>query len=258
MTASSTIVFDFDGVLIDGMHEYWWSSRKACLNLLNKTNESVLLPHEVPQTFKHLRPWVHHGWEMVLIAAEITTLSNSFDEEFFQTYTENYEKECIKSLNKWGWEASQLQATLDNIRREAISQNTNNWLHKHIAFPGVVNRLKKFSEEGLELTILTTKGINFTYQILQHLGLKAQSIYGHESGSKKDVLIKLSKKKKIQAFIEDRRATLETVKNSPELRFIPCYLASWGYIKPDDLKDLPSGIKLLRKKNFEKPFSNWT
>ncbi|MEA5411583.1 HAD family hydrolase, partial [Synechococcus sp. BA-120 BA3] len=28
------LVFDFDGVLVDGMVEYWWSARRAALALL--------------------------------------------------------------------------------------------------------------------------------------------------------------------------------------------------------------------------------
>ncbi|MFN7819100.1 MAG: HAD family hydrolase, partial [Cyanobacteriota bacterium] len=33
MSVSPLLVFDFDGVLVDGMAEYWWSARRAALRL---------------------------------------------------------------------------------------------------------------------------------------------------------------------------------------------------------------------------------
>ena len=65
MSLQPLLVLDFDGVILDGMDEYWSSSRRACLSLL----EGAGLPEQTPLSFRQLRPWVHHGWEMVLIAA---------------------------------------------------------------------------------------------------------------------------------------------------------------------------------------------
>ena len=60
------IVFDFDGVLMDGMPEYWWSARAAALQLAPE----LALPEQAPAGFARLRPLIHKGWEMVLMAAE--------------------------------------------------------------------------------------------------------------------------------------------------------------------------------------------
>ena len=88
-------------------------------------------------------------------------------------------------------------------------------------------------------------------------GLKPKLIFGHESGSKIDVLNQLLHKRIIQGFIEDRRSTLEKVLEDPKARSVPCYLASWGYLKPQDHKDLPSGIKLINQEILKEPISNW-
>ena len=64
------LVFDFDGVLVDGMEEYWWSSRRAALDLLGAPPQQPL-PEAVPPAFRQLRPLIHKGWEMVLVAAEL-------------------------------------------------------------------------------------------------------------------------------------------------------------------------------------------
>jgi len=66
-------------------------------------------------------------------------------------------------------------------------------------------------------------------------------------------LNQLLQKRIIQGFIEDRRTTLEKVLEDPKLKSIPCYLANWGYLKPQDRKNLPSGIKLLNLDTLRDP-----
>jgi phosphoserine phosphatase len=41
------LVFDFDGVLVDGMPEYWWSARRAAQRL----DSSLVLPEQTPAAF---------------------------------------------------------------------------------------------------------------------------------------------------------------------------------------------------------------
>ena len=72
MSDRSLLVFDFDGVIVDGMAEYWWSSWHASGSL--GADPSGLTSDVVPEAFRALRPWVHHGWEMVLLAAELPQL----------------------------------------------------------------------------------------------------------------------------------------------------------------------------------------
>ena len=88
--------------------------------------------------------------------------------------------------------------------------------------------------------------------------LQPKLVFGHESGSKVDVLNQLLETRIIQGFIEDRRTTLEKVLEDPKLKSIPCYLASWGYLKPQDKNNLPSGIKLLNSETLQEPISKWS
>jgi len=88
--------------------------------------------------------------------------------------------------------------------------------------------------------------------------LQPKLVFGHESGSKVDVLNQLLQKRIIRGFIEDRRTTLEKVLEDQTLRSIPCYLASWGYLKPQDRKNLPSGIKLINLETLRQPIQNWS
>ena len=252
------LVLDFDGVIVDGIKEYWSSSRQTCLNVLSSQEQEVfVLPNEIPTTFKTIRPWVHHGWEMVILAAECSDKTSHLNLKGIEKFSKNYSKECYSALDKWGWTPSQLQKALNQTRREAISNNFNQWLNFHKPFSSVVQRLQTLEQEGIEFAVLTTKSIEFTKKLLNSFSLKPKLIFGHESGSKIDVLNQLLHKRVIRGFIEDRRSTLENVLEDPKLRSIPCYLASWGYLKPQDRKGLPSGIKLISQEILKEPISNW-
>ena len=259
MIEKPLLVLDFDGVIVDGIKEYWASSRQTCVNILSsKEKENIYFPSEIPSSFKAMRPWVHHGWEMVILAAECSHKNSQLSLKGIQYFSTNYSRECSSALNKWGWTPSQVQEALNQTRREAISNNFNQWLNYHQPFSSVVNRLQILEKEGIEFAVLTTKSIEFTKKLLNCFNLKPKIIFGHESGSKIDVLNQLLHHRKIQGFIEDRRTTLEKVLEDPKLKSIPCYLASWGYLKPQDRTNLPSGINLINLETLKEPISNWS
>ena len=205
-----------------------------------------------------MRPWVHHGWEMVVLAAECSDQTSSLNLKGVEDFSKNYLTECSLALKKWSWTPSQLQVALNQTRREAISNNFNQWLGYHQPFDLVINHLKTLEMEGIDFAILTTKSIEFTKKLLNCFNLQPNLVFGHESGSKIDVLNQLLHKRIIRGFIEDRRTTLEKVLEDPKLKSIPCYLASWGYLKPQDRNNLPSGIKLLNLETLREPISNWS
>jgi len=253
------LVLDFDGVIIDGIKEYWASSRQTCLNLLSHQEKGDIdLSGEIPSKFKAMRPWVHHGWEMVILAAECSSKTSHLNLKGVEKFSRNYSAECSLALNKWGWTPSQLQEALNQTRRDAISHNFNQWLNSHQPFSSVVQRLQKLEKENIEFAVLTTKSIAFTQKLLNCLNLQPKLVFGHESGSKIEVLNQLLQKRIIRGFIEDRRSTLEEVLKDQKLESIPCYLASWGYLKDQDRKNLPSRIKLIHLENLREPISNWS
>ena len=259
MIEKPLLVLDFDGVIVDGIKEYWASSRQTCLNVLSsKEKEIIVLPDEIPTNFKIMRPWVHHGWEMVILAAECSDKTSQLNLKGIEKFSNHYLKECSSALKKWGWTSAQLQEALNQTRREAISNNFNRWLNYHRPFSSVVQRLQILEKEGIEFAVLTTKSIEFTKKLLNSFSLNPKLIFGHESGSKVDVLNQLVQKRIIRGFIEDRRSTLEKVLEDPKLRSIPCYLANWGYLKPQDHKNLPSGIKLINQEILREPISSWS
>ena len=258
MQEKSLLVLDFDGVIVDGMTEYWSSSRQAFIDLISQNKGKVHFPPtEIPKDFKSIRPWVHHGWEMVLLAAECSNSRSRLNIKGIGAFSKNYSRECALALKEWEWTPRQLQEALNQARRDAISNNPNEWFKTHKPFSSVVQRLQILDNEKIEFAVLTTKSLEFTQQLLKSFNLQPKFVFGHESGSKPAILTKLLKKQTIKGFIEDRRSTLETILKDGNLQSIPCYLASWGYLKPQDLEHLPSGIQLLDQKTLNTPIANW-
>ncbi len=250
MSAAPLLVFDFDGVLVDGMPEYWWSARCAALAL----DPDLHLPEQAPAAFAQLRPAIHKGWEMVLIAAELAR--PGFDPV---AALADYPATLSRALERSGQSAAGLQESLERVRRDALDRDPEGWLALHRFYPGVVERLVGLAAEGAAWTVLTTKGGAFATRLLQASGLSPLAVDGHEQGSKPEVLLRLRQQGRPLWFVEDRRPTLELVRATPGLEEVRCFLALWGYLAPGDGDGLaPLGIHPLAAERFGSPLAHWT
>ena len=255
-------MFDFDGVLVDGMAEYWWSARRAALALVagegaRSATVPLQLPEQAPAGFARLRPLIHKGWEMVLMAAELGRPDSDLD-----AAVADYDTFLARALERWGWSTEQLQRALEGLRQEAIATDLDAWLALHSFYPGVRERLGQLAAEGADWAVLTTKGGAFAARLLAAAGLKPLALYGHEQGSKPSVLGRLvAERDPAQCplwFVEDRRPTLELVRRTPGLEAVRCYLVAWGYLGPADGEGLaPLGIRWLESAGFEAPLAQW-
>lgn len=257
MTPESTpgplLVFDFDGVLVDGMPEYWWAARAAAQRL----DPSLELPAQAPAGFARLRPSIHKGWEMVLVAAELArgTAAGSRDSLI---EAGDYAAALGPALARRGWTPDRLQAVLEEVRAEALQRGREAWLSRHRFYPGVVERLGRLAAEGADWGVLTTKGGAFAAEILAAAGLRPSCLYGHEQGSKPEVLLQLRQLRRPLWFIEDRRPTLQAVRATAGLEAVRCFLVSWGYLAPDDALGLGEvGIGWLTPERFAAPLAQW-
>ncbi|MCP9891119.1 HAD family hydrolase [Cyanobium sp. Aljojuca 7D2] len=246
--AEPLVVFDFDGVLMDGMPEYWWAARTTALQLAPQ----LVLPEQAPAAFVRLRPLIHQGWEMVLMAAELGRAD--LDLEGLLTH---YDAALPVALARWGWDAAQLQQRLEQVRAAAIAAEPATWLARHRLYPGVKERLARLAGEGADWAVLTTKGAAFASRLLAAAGLQPWALYGHEQGSKSAVLRGLLAEQRPLWFVEDRRPTLETVRADPRLAAVRCCLVSWGYLGPQDAQNLPADIAWLTPERFAAPLAQW-
>jgi phosphoglycolate phosphatase-like HAD superfamily hydrolase len=242
------LVFDFDGVLVDGMAEYWWAARTAALQL----DPHLVLPEQAPPGFARLRPLIHKGWEMVLMAAELSRPDLALDD-----LLAGYSRRLPELLARWSWSDAELQQTLEQVRSRAIRRDLPAWLALHRFYPGVVERLRQLERDGIPWMVLTTKGQAFAQRLLEAAALAPAAVHGHEQGSKPEVLKQLLGHHRRVWFVEDRRPTLERVRADPALAAVRCFLVSWGYLGPADGVGLPEGIHWLEPDRFAAPLAQW-
>jgi len=253
VSSQKIFLFDFDGVIVDGMQEYWHSSLLGCEKYLNSPYISIdqKLYKKVPNSFKEIRPWVKYGWEMILIVHEIIKIENPLKNHTKDSFINNYHENCEKILNDNSWVAEDLQKILDKSRKYQIDQDFKSWVNLHKPFFEVINFLKELKKRKIKTGIITTKGEIFAEKILKQLNIFPEFIFGYESGTKVKIAENLAKTHEILGFIEDRKKTLIEIKQNPETSHIPCLLADWGYLKKSDRYNLSNEIKLLKLANLE-------
>ena len=253
MSAQKVFLFDFDGVIVDGMNEYWHSSLLACEKYLNSPYITVdkKLYEKVPNTFKEIRPWVKYGWEMVLIVHEIIKKENPLNNFNKDDYINKYHQKCQRILKDNCWLAEDLQKILDKSRDYQIEKDFEKWVNLHNPFFEVINFIEELRKREIKTGIITTKGKIFAEKILKQLNIFPEFVFGYESGTKIKIAEKLTQTYEILGFIEDRKKTLIDIKQNSETSHIPCFLADWGYLKESDRYNLNNGIKLLKLSNIE-------
>ena len=235
------------------MNEYWQSSLLTCDKFLNSPHITIdqNLHKKVSNTFKEIRPWVKYGWEMVIIVHEIIKKDNPLNNNNKINFINKYHQNCQKILQDNSWLAEDLQKFLDESRRYQINKDFEMWVNLHIPFYEVIDFLEDLKGKKIKTGIITTKGKAFAAKILEKLNIFPEFIFGYESGTKIEIARELSKEYEIIGFLEDRRKTLDDLKRNCDTKYIPCYLADWGYLKDSDRTNLPQEIKLLKLTNLK-------
>ncbi|MBO8230860.1 phosphatase [Prochlorococcus marinus str. MU1404] len=253
MSNQKIFLFDFDGVIVDGMNEYWHSSLLACEKYLNSPTIKVdqKLYKKVPNTFKEIRPWVKYGWEMVVIVHEIIKKENQLNNFNKDDFINKYHQNCQRILKDNCWLAEDLQEILDQSREYQIEKDFEKWVNLHNPFFEVINFMEEIRKSEIKTGIITTKGKRFAEKILTQLNIFSEFVFGYESGTKTKIVEKLNQTYEILGFIEDRKKTLIDIKQNKETSNINCFLADWGYLKDSDRYNLNNGIKLLKIENLE-------
>ena len=247
------ILFDFDGVIIDGIKEYWYSSLIVCKQYLNSdlipTNLNINM--RVSNTFKELRPWVKYGWEMVLLTHEIIKNKEPLNDLSKNDFLKNYQKNCQDVLVKNSWDSKNLQKNLDKVRQLQISADLDKWINLHQPFLQVISFIKKSQKNGFKIGIISTKNKVFTSKILSKFNIYPELVFGYQDGTKVKIVSKLINEYEIMGFIEDRRNTLMNILENKKTNQTKCFLAEWGYLKKSDIVNLPKEIILIKLKDLK-------
>jgi phosphoglycolate phosphatase-like HAD superfamily hydrolase len=256
--APNVLALDFDGVLCDGLVEYFQTSWRTYCQIWNP--DSPTPPEELASSFYRLRPVIERGLEMpILLRALMLGVS---EKKIWQDWS-TVAQQVVESQQ---CDHKAIGKKLDAIRDDWIATDLENWLDLHQFYPGVVERVKSLlADATTQLYIVTTKEGRFASQLLQREGisLPLQTVIGKEYQRPKHETLGEIAAASGEAvslwFVEDRLETLQVVQqhlDSPALRL---FLADWGYNTEQmrvSVRD-ESRIKLLSLDQFNQDFSAW-
>jgi phosphoglycolate phosphatase-like HAD superfamily hydrolase len=250
------LVLDFDGVICDGLMEYFQTTQKTYHSIWK---DAFSLEKLAPR-FYQLRPVIETGWEMpILLRALVNGIS---DEEILHDWS-TIAQEIVQSENL---NPQEVANGLDSIRDRWIASDLEGWLKLHRFYPGVIEKLAQLLSSSTQTYIVTTKEGRFVRQLLEQQGIEFpdRCVIGKE--------IKQPKYKTLQQliathatepakvwFVEDRLDALVLVQQQPDLQGVSLYLAAWGYnTQPmrDSILDNPT-IHLLSLEQFNQDFRVW-
>jgi phosphoglycolate phosphatase-like HAD superfamily hydrolase len=251
----SILALDFDGVICNGMPEYFHSSWLAYCQICSLP--AVAPPLELFSTFAQLRPLIEHGWEMPLLVEALMQSPPATQIAIDWTNL------AAKILADHQLSSQEVAQVLDEVRDRSIAQDLAGWLNRQSCYPGTIKKLLALPAH-LRLVIITTKDGRFTRQFLESHGvqLPADAIFGKESKqSKADTLRQLLTSHPDQIwFVEDRLPTLQSICEQPDLDSVQLFLADWGYNTPAERWTAQNAdrVKLLSIDQFCQDPSSWT
>lgn len=252
------LALDFDGVICDGLREYFQTTKRTYQRIWHNTDAEQLDSFAEP--FYRLRPVIETGWEMPLL---LRALVLGIAENDILTDWEAIVKQLLEKENLDRKNCAQL---LDSVRDHWIQTDVAGWLALHRFYSGIIERLIQVLDSPTQLYIITTKEGRFVQQLLQQQGLSLPSatIFGKEvKRPKYETLTQLLQNHSLKPdrlwFVEDLLKTLLTVAKQPNLEGIKLYLADWGYNTEEARQSVSSHptIKRLSLSQFSQDFSRW-
>jgi hypothetical protein len=255
------IAIDFDGVICDGMIEYFQTAWLTYCEVWSPINSTP--SEEIAQSFYRTRPVIEIGWEMpILVRALILGISEL-------NILKDWNIICKKIIQDENLKSENISPLLDNIRDQWIQTDFDGWLRLHRFYPGIIPQLKQWLNPNfpplIQPIIITTKEERFVRALLQqqNIIMPDGTIYGKGCKRPKyetlrQLLFTPETPPRIW-FIEDRLKALLAVEKQPDLTEIRLFLADWGYNTQVEKKFTVSHpkIKLLTLSQFTQDFSHW-
>ena len=261
MPIPDILALDFDGVLCDGMQEYFEASRRTYRRIWP---DEQAPGEELFAAFRVLRPVIMTGWEMPLL---LRALMQGRPTAAMLQHWEAVRDEMMHSGVPQGKALSDaLTHTLDEVRRAWIATTPGDWLTRNVPYCPL-DDLRRLLAEPESTVLVTTKEGEFAQQILDHWHVSLADIQGKETGTHKcDNLRALIAqyeaahgRRPTLWFVEDRLETLQHVTTHADLDDVGLFLAAWGYNTPNIRASLQGNkrIRLLALAQFQGGCSTW-
>ncbi|MEY3297398.1 MAG: hypothetical protein RLZZ597_658 [Cyanobacteriota bacterium] len=252
------LALDFDGVVCDGLLEYFQTAWKAYCEVFQPA--SSVPPEGLADRFYPLRPVVETGWEMPLVLYGLLTGVPDGD------ILDHWPALIPPLLAQSAVDSAHLGAAVDGVRDGWIEADLTGWLGLHRFYPGVIPRLKQAMDDRISLVIISTKEGRFIEQLLaiEGLALSSDRIFGKEMKQPKYEILRRLKATYGDEyssiwFVEDRLNALQAVQRQPDLGEVQLFLADWGYNTATDRaagQNSPP-IRLISLDQFSQPFAAW-
>ena len=251
------LALDFDGVLCDGLREYFQTSWQAYGQIWPRQEE--IDPTVLERRFGPLRAVIETGWEMPVLLRAIAT--GATDAEVLADWPGVRQRLVAAEA----LDPKVLARVLDGVRDTWIADDLDSWLALHRFYPGTVARLQALlAATDVRPYIVTTKEGRFVRQLLAREGLEFASdrIIGKEIRQPKpqtlQQILAAAKLEPTQLwFVEDRLKTLQATAQTPALNGIGLFLADWGYNTARDRAAAVAPIRLLDLSTFNRDFFAW-
>lgn len=257
-TMPTILALDFDGVVCDGLIEYFQTAWRAYGQIWLPAD--TMPPPGLAEQFYRLRPVIETGWEMPVLLRSL--LLNTPEDEIL----ENWQAIAQRQITEDNLNPSEIADSVDQVRDEWIAVDLEGWLAQHRFYPGITSLLQRVLKSSIHLAIITTKEGRFVRQLLQQQGidLPTAQIYGKEvKRPKAQTLRTLHQQFSSNTdqpisiwFVEDRLKTLQSIQNQPDLSHIKLYLADWGYNTEAEraIAHKDTQISVLSLKTLEEEF----
>ena len=250
-----SIAFDFDGVLCNGLKEYFQTAWRVYCEYW--TVSSPVEPEGLAERFYTLRPVVEVGWEMPVV---LRAIIQGFSDADILTSWPEIRQQLVKSedLSK-----ETIGQWVDGTRDQWIQTDLEGWLALHEFYPGTLETLQNLQHENIPFVIITTKESRFVRALLQRaqLDLASDKIFGKDCQRPKPETLKRLKPNLPGPiwFIEDRIAALQAVRAESSLQDVGLFLAEWGYNVALDHQNAKKtdGITCLSLETFNLGVESW-
>lgn len=220
------LALDFDGVICDGLVEYFQTTCQAYRELWPQA-ESHLESYR--DAFYAARPIIESGWEMPVMLRSLV-----------QGYTAleilaHWPERRAEILAQQAYDRAHFSQVVDGVRDRAINTQLTDWLALHRFYPGVISQLQQWlTLPQVDLWVVSTKEGRFIAQLLEQAGvdLPRSQIIGKEIRQPKVVTLGQLRDRspdQLISFIEDRLPPLQQASTVSELDAVRLYLADWGY-----------------------------
>ena len=173
------LALDFDGVLCEGMREYFDTSRRTYTRMWPEATEP---DDNAFSAFRALRPVILTGWEMPVLLKAIVQGREA------DAITHDWVSVRDAIVRADGRPAETLVKTLghtlDEVRREWIAADLAGWLERNVPYCDL-DEVRRLVAEPSRSVLVTTKEGEFARLILESWKVSMASIQGKEAGTHK-------------------------------------------------------------------------